>query len=79
MDDCLCRLNIPYSRVRGQCYDGASTMSGARSGVAKLIMDEEPRAVYTHCYGHSIKPATNATSKRSFSALRALKIISEQQ
>ena len=23
-------------------------------GVAKLVMNEEPRAVYTHCYGHSI-------------------------
>ena len=54
IDDCLCRLKIPYSKVRGQCYDGASTMSGARSRVAKLVMDEEPRAVYTHCYGHSI-------------------------
>ncbi len=72
MDDCLCRLNIPYSRVRGQCYDGASTMSGARSGVAKLIMDEEPRAVYTHCYGHSINLAVNDAIKHSKVILNAL-------
>lgn len=44
MKDALCRMNITISKVRGQCYDGASTMQGARSGVAKQIMDEEPRA-----------------------------------
>ncbi len=65
MDDCLCRLNIPYSRVRGQCYDGASTMSGTRSGVAKLVMYVEPRAVYTHCYSHSINLAVNDAIKPS--------------
>ena len=32
IEDCLCRFNIPFSKVRGQCYDGASTMSGVRSG-----------------------------------------------
>ena len=33
--DCLQRLNLSISKVRGQCYDGASAMSGARSGVAR--------------------------------------------
>ncbi len=32
-------------------------MSGARSGVAKRICDEEPRALYTHCYGHALNLA----------------------
>ena len=44
--DSLCRMNIPVEQIRGQCYDGASAMSGARGGVAKIIMDEEPRALY---------------------------------
>ena len=65
MEDCLLRLNIPFSKVRGQCYYGASTMSGGKSGVAKLIMDIEPRALYTHCYGHSINLAVNDTIKTS--------------
>ena len=39
------RLNLPISKLRGQCYDGASTMHGARSGVATQILHEEPRAV----------------------------------
>ena len=55
--DTFQRLNLSFSKLRGQCYDGASSMSGAKSGVAKRISEEEPRAVYTHCYGHSINLA----------------------
>ena len=32
-------------------------MKGPRSGVAKQLLDEEPRAIYTHCYGHSLNLA----------------------
>ena len=41
----------------GQCYDGASAMSGTRSGVAKNQLDEELCAVYTHCCGHALNLA----------------------
>ena len=77
MMDALCRMNIPISKVRGQCYDGASTMQGARSGVAKRIMDEEPRALYTHCYGHSINLAVNDAIKRSKPMKNALETTHE--
>ena len=63
--DVLQRLNLPLSRARGQCYDGAATMSGIRSGVATRVLAEEPRAVFTHCYGHSLNLASNDTIKRS--------------
>ena len=43
--DTLVRLNLPFSKIRGQCYDGCSTMSGSRSGIAKRVKDEEPCAV----------------------------------
>ena len=46
--------NLSVSKLRGQCYDGAATMAGAKAGVAKKLLDEEPRAVYTHCYGHAL-------------------------
>lgn len=39
--DTMIRLNIPMSKLRGQCYDGCSTMSGLRSGVAKRVQDVE--------------------------------------
>ncbi len=50
---------------RGQCYDGCSTMCGTKTSVAKGITDEEPRAVYTHCYGHSISLDASDTIKQS--------------
>ena len=40
-------------------------MSGAKSGVAKRIQEEESRAVYTHCYGHSINLAICDAVKQS--------------
>ena len=39
------------------CYDGASTMRGAKNGVAKQLSDEENRAVHIHCYGHALNVA----------------------
>ena len=63
--DALCRMNLPLSKLRGQCYDGASSMRGMRSGVAKQILDIESRALYTHCYGHSINLAVNDALKLS--------------
>ena len=41
-------VNLPITKLRGQCYDGAAAMRVIRSGVAKQILDKEPRAVYTH-------------------------------
>ena len=33
--DSMIRLNLSMKNLRGQCYDGCSTMSGTRTGVAK--------------------------------------------
>lgn len=46
-------LTRSLSKVRGQCYDGASSMSGIRSGVAKRIM------------GHSLNLAVSDSIKQS--------------
>ena len=62
--DVLLRLNLAISKVRGQCYDGAATMSGAKSGVATRLYAAEPRAIFTHCYGHSLNLACGDTIKR---------------
>ena len=42
--DALVRLNLTLRKYWGQCYDGASNVSDTRSGVAKRLKDEEPRA-----------------------------------
>ena len=38
-------------------------MSGVRSRVVKKILHEEPRAVYTHCYGHALNLACSDAVK----------------
>ena len=62
--DTLARLNLSMTKVRGQCYDGASNMRGVRNGVATQIQDDEPRAVYMHCYGHSLNLAASDTIRQ---------------
>ena len=65
IEDTLLRLNLKLEMCRGQCYDGASIMSGIKNGVAKCITDKEPRAVFTHCYGHALNLAVGDTVKSS--------------
>ena len=55
--DALLRMNLSLHKARGQYYDGTANMSGAKSGVAKQLTDEKPRALYTHCYGHALNLA----------------------
>ena len=50
--DTLIGLNLSLSIARGQCYDGASNMSGIRNGVAA-------------CYGHALNLAVSDAIKGS--------------
>ena len=63
--DTFLRMNISLNKLRSQYYDGAATMAGLKSGVAKQIQDIEPRAVFTHGYGHSLNLACGDTIKTS--------------
>ena len=59
--DVLIRLNLVMTKCGEQCYDGASTMRGPKSGVATQLLRDEPRAVYVHCYGHALNLAVGDT------------------
>ena len=63
--DVLLRMALPLSNCRGQCYDGASNMSGAKGGVAAQLTAIESRALYTHCYCHALNLAIADTIKQS--------------
>lgn len=52
--DVLLRFELPYNKCRGQCYDGASCVSGSITGLQTRFRELEPRALYTHCAGHNI-------------------------
>ena len=49
LQDVLIRLNLSLADCRGQCYDGAASVSGEFSGLQKGLRDVEPRAVFVHC------------------------------
>lgn len=45
---------LKINNLRGQCYDGASNMSGEISGLQTRIQELKPRALYVHCSAHSL-------------------------
>ena len=50
-------MQLLIENIRGQCYDGASVMSGNKAGVARKFKDKNPLALYTHGYGHALNLA----------------------
>ena len=56
MKDAFLRFQIPI-----QWYDGCSTMAGTKGGVAAKIAQLEPRAVFTHCFGHALNLSVSDT------------------
>ena len=77
VEDVLLRMNLSITNCRGQCYDGASNMSGIRTGVATRINALESRALYTHCYGHALNLAVLDTLKSINSMEQCLEIVHE--
>ena len=67
--DILKRFGLQISQLRGQCYDMGASMAGSKTGVSKRVSDIEPRAIYTHCYGHALNLACS-DSIRSCKMLR---------
>jgi hypothetical protein len=45
-------VGLSFSMLRGQCYDGASTMAGQHTGLATRILELQPLAPFTHCWNH---------------------------
>ena len=59
----LTGLGLSLSDLRGQCYDGATNMAGAKSGCKSLILREAPKAIYVHCAAHRLNLAVVSACK----------------
>ena len=59
----LNNLGLSLSNLRGQCYDGASNMAGARLGCKSLVLREAPKAIYVHCAAHRLNLAVVSACK----------------
>ena len=58
LKDVALRLVLDPERLRGQCYDGCSTMIGKKSGVATTLKNELNRnTLAIHCHAHALNLA----------------------
>ena len=48
------QMRLKVSNLRGQCYDDAAVIAGDKNGIAAKIKEENPKCLYTHCYGHAL-------------------------
>ncbi|KQJ83648.1 hypothetical protein BRADI_5g16026v3 [Brachypodium distachyon] len=55
LDAILDHYNFTIHRLRGQEYDGASNMRGEFNGLQRKILDENPYALYVHCFSHRLQ------------------------
>ena len=55
--------SLNLQELRGQCYDGASNMSGVRKGLSGRILEQSKKAFYTHCSSHALNLCIAATYK----------------
>ena len=74
LKDVLLRMNVRLNKCRGQCYDGCSTMTGNKNGVVLQIKQEELRALYTHCYAHSLNLAVGDTMRNCYLLQRTIEL-----
>ena len=57
LKNALLGINLNIQGTRGQCYDGAATKAGEKTGVAMQIKTIRGKCLYMHCYGHDSNQA----------------------
>ncbi|XP_057794712.1 uncharacterized protein LOC131010997 isoform X2 [Salvia miltiorrhiza] len=63
IDDLFVKHGLSQSKLRGQGYDGASNMRGEFNGLKALILEENPYAMYVHCFSHQLQLVVVAVAK----------------
>lgn len=56
-----CKLDL--NNMVGQAFDGASNMSGSKSGVAARFLKDYKKAIFVHCHSHKLNLAIQASCK----------------
>ena len=56
---------VDLSKMRGQGYNGAASMSGQFNGVQKHVRSQIPTAIYVHCSAHSLNLAISNACQQS--------------
>lgn len=61
MKDVFKDLQLNLAEVVGECFDGASNMTGKNKGLAARMLETSPLSIYVHCYGHLLNLAVQDT------------------
>ncbi|CAL9706094.1 unnamed protein product [Knipowitschia caucasica] len=75
LQDALIRFSLPLNKCRGQCYDGASNVSGIRNGLQARVQTIEPRAQYTHCTAHVLNLVAHDVTENNSSCRNFMSLI----
>ncbi|CAL9706391.1 unnamed protein product [Knipowitschia caucasica] len=75
LQDALIRFSLPLNKCRGQCYDGASNVSGIRNGLQARVQTIEPRAQYTHCTAHVLNLVAHDVTENNLSCRNFMSLI----
>ena len=54
-------LQLELQNIVGECFDGASNISGVNKGLSARMKVLSPLAIYVHCYGHLLNLALQDT------------------
>lgn len=54
LSEVIHQMNIDWESIIAVCFDGASAMSGAVSGVQALFKQKNKNIHYVHCYAHCL-------------------------
>ncbi|BBN68479.1 FAR1-related sequence 5, partial [Prunus dulcis] len=65
IDEFFSSVNLRFSKLQGQGYDGASNMRGEFNGLKTKILREQPCAFYVHCFAHQLQLALVAVAKKN--------------
>lgn len=63
LDNILNQFDYEHKLI-GQCYDGASVMSGHLNGLQKRIKEKAPQAVFVHCLAHRLNLVMQQSLKK---------------
>ena len=55
------KLQLELQNIAGECFDGASNMSGVNKVLSARMKECSPLAIYVHCYGHLLNLALQDT------------------